>query len=203
MAAVGLLHIDRGACSGALIADDLVLTAGHCLLDPKREKVLEPHRLSFRTGAYPGHEAQTFAVRDLVVHPLFLGGTVEGDLQNLTHDAGLVRLDRGVPADVARPIAIVKPAPGMPTFLASYRGGTGARARERRCPMLVGWAGIAALSCDVRPGESGSPLLSSSHGELGLVGILSSSTKVRRTEAALALEAAGVIAGLRAMMGGP
>ncbi len=203
MAAVGLLRFERGACTGALIAEDLVLTAGHCLLDPEAGDVRRPRRMSFRTGAYPGHKSVKFTVRDLVVHPLFLGAATDEGVARLQHDAGLVRLAEPVPHEVARPIPVVTPAAAMPTFLASYRGGQGERARERLCPILADWSGLATLSCDVRPGESGSPLLLSDRGNLSLVGVLSASTKVKRTEAALALEAAGVIKGLEAMMGPP
>jgi protease YdgD len=202
MAAVGVLNFGpAGRCSGTLIAPDLVLTAGHCVMRKDRGGAMAPGNVAFRTGAYPGHAAATFAAGDVVVHPLFVGGEPD-DPAAVVHDAALVRLSAPVPAEVATPIPVVEPVAGAPTFLSSYRAGLGERARERRCPILREWPEVVSLSCEVRPGESGSPILVSEGGALGLVAILSASTRLKRTETALAPRAPRLVNALKAVMGG-
>ena len=48
-----------GFCTGAMVAPDLVLTAGHCIYHPRSGKPLAPHRLHFlagyRRGAFLAH----------------------------------------------------------------------------------------------------------------------------------------------------
>jgi protease YdgD len=202
MAAVGVLSIGgTSRCSATLIAPELVLTAGHCVLRSDRGGPVTPEAVAFRTGAYPGHPAAEFRAGDVVVHPLYIGAD-EDDATWLPNDAGLVRLSSPVPPEVAAPIGVTDaPIGDAPTFLASYRAGRGARARERRCPVLREWPEVVTFSCDVRPGESGSPILVSDDGLLGLVGIVSASTRTKRTETTVAARAGGVVGALIAFMG--
>ena len=92
---------------------------------------------------------------------------------------------------------------GAPTFLASYRAGRGERARERRARCCTNGRRLVALSCDVRPGESGSPDPGRATGaSWGWSAIVSASTRTKRTETALAARAARLVGALKAVMGG-
>lgn len=203
MAAVGVLNFGpRAKCSATLIAADLVLTAAHCLLGRDREGPVGPRNVAFRTGAYPGHDGRSFAAGDVVVHPLYIGAEEDGPT-SMRYDAGLVRLKSSVPPEVALPIHVVETELIRgPTFLASYRAGRGDRARERRCPVVDDWPDMVSVSCDVRPGESGSPILVSDPDGLRLLGIVSASSRLKRTEIAFAVRAAPLLGVLKAMMGG-
>jgi protease YdgD len=206
MAAVGRLRFGGdSSCSGTLIASDLVLTAGHCVLLPDGSGPLPAGGIVFTTGAYPAHEGARFAATDVVVHPLYIGaGEEAAAMEWLPHDAALIRLAQPVPAEVAGPIEVVGPEADVEeTFLASYRGGRGQRARERRCPVLQEWPEMVALTCDVRPGESGSPVIVSRDGRLGLYGIVSARTRTMRTETALAVRADRLVKAMQAVMGPP
>lgn len=71
-------HIDDaaiarcGGCSGALIAPDLILTAGHCLTPPL---------------AFIEARGERIAVRDCIAHPSYRPGDAK-------HDLGVCRLER-------------------------------------------------------------------------------------------------------------
>lgn len=204
MAAVGVLSFGRAArCSGTLVAPDLVLTAGHCVLTASGVGPVPPRRVEFRTGAYPGHLSRSYTADDIVVHPLYLD-TAEDDVMALRYDAGLVRLASAVPEGIARPIevAALSPGSGPETFVASYRAGRGERARERLCPIVREWPELVSFSCDVRPGESGSPILEAGPDGLRLVGIVSASSRLKRTEITFASRAEPLLGVLKAVMGG-
>jgi len=169
MAGAGVLVRDGKAdCSAALIAPDLLATAGHCLAG----KTLGENSLVFRTGKYPGHPSVEREAAALHVHPLFLvGRSIEN--KNLGSDIGLIRLAEPIPGDVARPFGLVSEAEtGERVLIASYPGGVGDRARERKCPVLDLRSTIMLLSCVVKPGESGSPVVRITEGEPELLGIL-------------------------------
>ena len=55
LAAVGLLDLrGKAACTGTLIAPDLVLTAGHCLKASEGERSFTAEDIAFRPGRSPG-----------------------------------------------------------------------------------------------------------------------------------------------------
>ena len=171
MAGAGVLVRDGKAdCSAALIAPDLLATAGHCIAGKTLGE--DDTTVVFRTGAYPGHPSVEREAVALHVHPLFLiGRSIEN--KNLGSDIGLIRLAAPIPANVARPFALISAAQaGERVLIASYPGGSGDRARERKCPVLDLRATVMLLSCVVNPGESGSPVVRITEGEPELLGIL-------------------------------
>ena len=90
------------------------------------------------------------------------------------YDLALLRLVSPVPETAAFPLAPTREAVVEPRLLiASYRGGKGERARERTCPVIDATDRMIRMGCDVRPGESGSPVLQRSEGGLAIVGVLS------------------------------
>ena len=202
MAAVGVLDLgERGACTGVLIEPDLVLTAGHCLAGAGGRK-FAPEQLSFRTGAYPGHQAHSVLGRDFAVHPFHLDDR-GSQQERLRYDAALVRLESAVPAYAAVPLPVIEGDRLVTSpIIASYRGGAADRARERRCAILDRAPSLMRLICEVRQGESGSPVIVDGPEGLGVYGIVSASSKVQRTEVALAAEAAPLVGPLRALVAG-
>jgi protease YdgD len=198
-AAVGvILRGGTAVCTGTLIAADLVVTAAHCL----DGAVAEPGRVGFRTGAYPGTAPVERAAARIVRHPLYPD---EGESAPLDRRAGydlaLIRLTAPVPASAALPLPLAGGAAPAPRLLvASYRGGRGERAREHTCPVIDASDRMIRMGCDVRPGESGSPLLQREGDTLVLVGVLSARAEDGPMKLAIAAGAAR-IGHLRALMG--
>jgi protease YdgD len=200
-AAVGvILRGGVAVCTGALIAPDLVVTAAHCL-EPEGSGG-DPTRIRFRTGAYPGTVAVEGGAVRIVRHPLYPGAGESAPLDRRAgYDLALVRLAAPVPASAALPLALARGAAVAPRLLvASYRGGQGERARERMCPVIDAGDRMIRMGCDVRPGESGAPVLQREGDGLVLVGVLSARAEDGPQKLALAAASAR-IGQLRALMG--
>lgn len=168
-AAVGvILRGGKGMCTGTLVAPDRFLTAAHCVQSVQGK----PERIKFRTGDYPGAVPVTIEAAEIVTHPLFV--FAKGLERTTGYDLALVRLAEPVPEDAATPMVVTKDPVTAPRLLvASYRGGKGERARERTCPVIESSDRMILMGCDVRPGESGSPVLQRSENGLAIVGVLS------------------------------
>jgi len=77
-------------CSGALVAQDLVLTAAHCLMD----------RVSYRVvGVDRGFRRQSVRVAAIAVHPTFVPGTTPRTQPGV--DLALLKLERPLGSDFA------------------------------------------------------------------------------------------------------
>jgi protease YdgD len=173
-AAVGVVLRDGvGICTGSLIAPDMILTAAHCAEGVDAES--DPGRLRFRTGAYPGLTPVELPAARIVLHPLYpRNGEPAGVERRTGYDLALLRLTSPVPPTAAFPLVPSREAVVGPRLLiASYRGGRGERAREHTCPVIDATDRMIRMGCDVRPGESGSPVLQRGAGGLVLVGVLS------------------------------
>jgi hypothetical protein len=111
----------------------------------------------------------------IVRHPLYPNdGERVGVERRTGYDLALLRLAAPVPDTVASPLVPSRAVVAEPRLLiASYRGGRGERARERTCPVIAASDRMIEMGCDVRPGESGAPVLQRGPDGLALVGVLS------------------------------
>jgi secreted trypsin-like serine protease len=97
--AVGLVWFQGGGfCSGALIAPNVVLTAGHCVQDAVAGFYTGGGTAAPDVGALPVGKLKQHAVVDQLAHPSY---SPQGGCPNSTFDVGLLRL--------AKPITNVKP----------------------------------------------------------------------------------------------
>jgi protease YdgD len=177
MAAVGVLGSRAaGGCSAALIAPDIVLTAAHCV-DKNQQ---DGQDLVFRTGAYPGVPRVETPVAGIAFHPLY-GLNLKPATTRIRFDLAVVRLARPVDAPGIEPLRL-GPAPqaGEHLLLASYRGGQGERARERRCEVFPGPPDLAALGCEVKGGESGAPVIRTGPDGPEIAAVMSSQSRFNK-----------------------
>jgi protease YdgD len=152
----------NGVCSGALVAPDIVITAGHCINHPGNQPFTAEQMefwLQYNGGGnQPEHKI--FKVRQVLVYPKWL--------ENATsrNDLGVVVLDRKAPVDGA-PLATldelqdaVNAAKAKPLLLvAGYPGSKGGRlyfAHSSEYGLTDGR--VILHTADMEKGQSGGPV---------------------------------------------
>jgi len=173
-------------CSAALIAPQIVLTAAHCV--PKHLEEKDKISLRFRPGG--ARKNGGLAVDKVAVHPLYLLFALPEALR-LRFDMALARLTDPRAAAGIEPLPVGPEAVvGETLYVVSWR--TGLRPRQRACKVIEGIEGLVTLACEVRPGESGAPVLrKQADGSLELVAVISSRTSVLNQPVAQASNVAG------------
>jgi V8-like Glu-specific endopeptidase len=173
LAAVGRIGSgDRMGCSATLIEPDLVLTAAHCATNAMKD----PGKFVFVTGSYPGLPAQSVPVARAAPHPIYLLNFAQ-DVARVRFDLALLQLERKLDATLVVPLDLAtRPEIGETIILASYRGGAGSHARERACQVFAEDRDVIAIGCEVKGGESGSPVIRKTDAGLKVVAVLSSKT---------------------------
>ena len=202
MAAAGVIQFEgRGTCSAVLIGPSLVATAAHCLGGfDARLKSGAPSTF-FRTGAYPGHESVAREIAEVAKHPFFDSENKRTE-RSFGSDIALARLARPIPEDIAKPLEIGPTVEiGERVLIASYAGGAGERARERMCPALDRVATLTRLSCLVKSGESGAPVVRLTETGPQLAGILVATGKEGHQPFAFVVDAETRMRQLRAIYG--
>jgi hypothetical protein len=142
------------------------------------------------------------AAARIVLHPLYPTDAERAGVERRTgYDLALLRLAAPVPATAAAPLIPTRNVVAVPRLLvASYRGGHGERARERTCPVIDATDRMIRMGCDVRPGESGAPVIQHGPDGMALVGVLSARAEDGPQKLAIAAGSAR-IGQLRALMG--
>jgi len=164
--AVGVLDLEnRANCTGTLIRPDLVLTAAHCLYDDDRQ-LRDPRRITFHAGWRNGASVAFRRARVAIVHPGYDPAS-ERNSARLRWDVALVQLESPIVSTHADPFLPGGGplAQGTQVSVVSYGAGRmNAPSRQRACEVLDTHQGMIALTCDVEPGSSGSPIFADGDG---------------------------------------
>ncbi len=176
--AVGRVNIatfgERGMCTGTLIAEDLVLTAAHCVISERTGRLYSPGNVHFAAGWRMGVEAAHSRAKSIAIHPSYRYGSAV-DLERIGTDIALIRLRLPIPAEVAEPFGIgpSRLVRGPLTLISYRRDRAHALTRQEGCDLKGARGSVLALGCDVTFGASGSPLFGELDGERRLVGVIS------------------------------
>lgn len=175
--AVGRVNIattaETSMCTGTLIDEDLVLTAAHCVMNPRTGTAYQPGAVHFVAGWRRGQKVGHSKAAAITVHPDYRMAE-QLDAERIGTDLALIRLADPIPRAKAPFFGIAPaPQPGAPLTLISYRQDRPhALTRQRGCAIIGIRDAVMALSCNVTFGASGSPVFMSSGDEMRLVAVI-------------------------------
>ena len=185
--AVGRLDIGGvGICTGALIDTDLVLTAAHCLFDPKTGEKLTTTDIEFRAGWRNGRASAYRHVKQAVVHPDY-DFSAKADPGRVRNDVALLQLDQPIRTTEVLPFRTdVRPRANERIGVVSYaHNRSEAPSLQQMCRVMARQKGVLVMSCDVDFGSSGAPVFSFDGTEARIVSVVSAKAEANGTPVSL------------------
>ncbi|APX12876.1 trypsin-like serine peptidase [Tateyamaria omphalii] len=198
--AVGRLNIGgTGFCTGALIAPNLVLTAGHCLFDKTTGDRIDHTQVEFLAGWRNGRASAYRNVRRAVVHPDYsYAGHVKSD--GVRNDLALLELEHPIRDGKILPFdTAARPPRGATVGVVSYATGRSeAPSLQELCRVLAQQDGLLVTSCTVEFGSSGAPIFVIDEGRAQIVSVVSAKAEVEGEAVSLGTSLGAPLARLQA-----
>ncbi|WP_102109104.1 trypsin-like serine peptidase [Oceaniglobus roseus] len=200
---VGRLNMgERAFCTGALIADNLVLTAAHCLFDKKTGRPFEASEITFLAGWRDGRAEAYRGVRRAMAHPDYAPRSTE--VGTISNDIALIELDQPIRTSRITPFATHDgPAPGAEVGVVSYaRDRAETPSLQEVCHVLARQSDALILSCAVDFGASGAPIFVIENGVPQIVSVVSAMAEVESKTVSIGTALTQPLAELKALMAG-
>lgn len=199
--AVGRINIGpTGFCTGTLIADDLVLTAAHCLYDKQTGARVADSDITFLAGWRNGRAEAYRNVARALAHPDYSYGGEP--LETVGTDLALLRLDHPIRLPQVQPFATdITPATGEEVGIVSYaQDRSEAPSLQEVCTIMAERPDMMVLSCAVEFGASGAPVFTVTDGAVAIVSVVSAKAEVEGKPVSLAVPLAAPLARLQIEM---
>ena len=172
--AVGRLDFRHGFCTAALIRDNLILTAAHCVYNDNG-RLRDASEFTFSAGLRSGRAEATRGIHSLVAHPQYdHTPNAVADI-NVAFDIAVLRLDQPIRRTRIQPFRIdEQPVQGDEIGIVSYgEGRSEAPSLQEVCSVLGRQTGVVVMTCDVVQGSSGSPVFTLTEGAPRIVSVVS------------------------------
>jgi protease YdgD len=195
---VGRINIGNASfCTGALIAEDLVLTAGHCLFDKESGRAHTASEIQFLAGWRNGRAAAYRGARQVVVHPKYVTNS-----KNRAYDLALIQLDQPIRNTTITPfetgaLGLSERQVGVVSY-AQDRENT--PSLQDLCHILGQLDGTLVLDCNVDFGSSGAPVFDLSSGAPRIVSVVSAKAHANGQKVSLGTSLVGPLTELRSLM---
>jgi len=201
--AVGRLNIGDGSfCTGSLIAENLVLTAAHCMYNMDTGERVKDADVEFLADWRGGRASAYRKVKRSIVHPDFIVAEATF-VDRVAYDLAILELDQPIRNSSIEPFNVETGASqGAEVGVVSYaHDRADSPALQEVCHILAKQNGSLILSCEVDFGSSGAPIFVIEDGQARIVSVVSAKAKVQDRPVALGTALEAPLAELMAMRG--